>query len=199
MQVVKVVLLSLLMTFALSSQAVELEEGVHYNVVSTVPSDKNFVAVYFNYGCPGCFKSESLVKYIKDNLPEGVPLIHVPFENHAGWKIYVQAFYIAEMLDMKEKTHDAIFHRVHVERKHIADLDTLKEFFVSLGADPKRFDSAAKSFQLDAKQRMARKQAIANQIMSTPTFVVNDQYRLNANQFKSNKELLDGINQLIAK
>ncbi|WMS86009.1 thiol:disulfide interchange protein DsbA/DsbL [Pleionea litopenaei] len=197
MQIFKIVVTSLLLAFSISSQAIEIEEGVHYEVVNTLPSDGKFVSVYFNYGCPGCFKAESLVKFVADGVPEGVKVSHVPFENHPGWRIYVQAFYIAEMLEMSEKAHTAIFHRVHVEKKQIGDLEQLKAFFVDLGADGKRFDAAAKSFQLDAKQRLARKQAMANKILSTPTFVVNDRFRVNANAFKSNAELLEGINQLL--
>ncbi|NVJ59241.1 MAG: thiol:disulfide interchange protein DsbA/DsbL [Gammaproteobacteria bacterium] len=197
MQVTKIILITFVLFAAFKTNAVTLEEGVHYERVSTLPSERKFVSVYFNYGCPGCYKSESLVKQVKSALPKDVQLEHVPFENNPSWKIYVQAFFIADMLKLREKMHEVIFHRIHVEKKPIGNLEQLKTLFVANGADPKRFDQAAKSFQLDSKEKQARQNAVANRILSTPTFVVNDRFRLNANQFKSNKELVDAILELI--
>jgi thiol:disulfide interchange protein DsbA len=179
--------------------AVEMEEGVHYDIVSARKSDSKVVKEYFNYGCPGCYKSEPLVKMIENSLPEDASLQSVPFENHAGWRIYVEAFYIAEMLGILDKAHEALFHQVHVEKKAIANKDQLKTLFVKLGADEKRFDQAANSFQLNSKLRLARKEAMSHKILSTPSFVVNDYYRINAQAFKSNKDLVDGINELLQR
>ncbi len=177
--------------------AIELEEGVHYDVVSARPSDTKQVKEYFNYGCPGCYKSESLADMIKLAIPEGAKFVYVPFENHPSWKVYVEAYYIAEMLGIKEKAHDALFHRIHVEKKQIANTEGLKEFFVSLGADARRFDQAAKSFQLNSKLRLARKEAMQHKVLSTPTFVVNDYYRINSRAFQTNDQLIDAVKQLI--
>jgi thiol:disulfide interchange protein DsbA len=183
--------------FLMSVSAIELEEGVHYDVVTAKKSATKKVSEYFNYGCPGCYKIEPLVAQIKSTLPKDAEFNHVPFENNALWKVYVEAFYIAEMLNMKDKAHEKVFYRVHIDNKQIANKEQLKTLFVELGAEPKRFDQAAKSFQLNSKMRRARKQAISHKVISTPTFVVNDHYRINTRAFSTNEDLIAAINQLI--
>ncbi len=194
---IKALFFTLTLLSVSSLSAIEIKEGEHYDVVSAKASDKKVVYEYFNYGCPGCYKSEALVSQIKSSLPKDAALEPVPFENHAGWKIYVEAFYIAEMLGISEQAHKAVYHQVHVERKAITSKDQLKELFVKLGADPAKFDGAAKSFQLNTKVSQGRKAAMSHKVLSTPTFVVNGKYRVNARAFGSNQELIDAINQLV--
>ncbi len=196
MQLFKRLILVLSTTLALSVAAIELEEGVHYDIVSAKSSEQKKISEYFNYGCPGCFKSEPLTAAIKAALPEGTEFEYVPYENNPTWRIYVEAYFIAEMLGL-EKAHDAIYHQVHVEKKPIANKAQLKELFVKLGADAKKFDQAAGSFQLSSKLRLARKKAIGHKILSTPSFVVNDRYRINARAFNTTQDMIDAITTLI--
>ncbi len=184
-------------TFSLLAHSVELKQGEHYEVISSQPSAEKKLSEYFNYGCGGCYKAESFVKSLKKELPQGTVFEPVPFENHAGWKIYVEAFYIAEMLGAVDKMHDRIFHRVHVERKPITDKSQLKDFFASIGIDVSEFDKVASSFQLNTKIRMARQNAIKARVFSTPTYIINDHYKVNATAFKTYDELKAGILELI--
>ncbi len=196
MQFINRLFLTLLASVSLSLSAIELEEGVHYDVVSAKSSEQKKISEYFNYGCPGCYKSEPLTAAIKAALPEGSEFEYVPFENNPAWRIYVEAYYIADMLGL-DKAHDAIYHQVHVENKPIVNKAQLKELFVKLGADPKKFDQAAGSFQLSSKLRLARKKAIGHKILSTPSFVVNDRYRINARAFNTTQDMIDAIKILI--
>jgi thiol:disulfide interchange protein DsbA len=196
MRLIKSLIVILFTAITLSAAAIELEEGVHYDVVAAKSSEHKKVSEYFNYGCPGCFKSESLSKAIKAALPADATFEYVPFENNPSWRVYVEAFYIAEMLGL-DKAHDAIFHQVHVEHKPITSQAQLKDLLVKLGADAKKFDQAASSFQLSSKLRLARKQAISHKIISTPTFVVNERYRINARAFESTQDLIDAIVTLL--
>ncbi|WP_144392467.1 thiol:disulfide interchange protein DsbA/DsbL [Pleionea sediminis] len=192
-----VLILSSFALMSVNSYSIDLEEGVHYDVVSAGKSAKKQVKEYFNYGCGGCYKSEALADMIKVAIPKDAKFNYVPFENHPSWKIYVEAYYIADMLGITKEAHKAIFHQVHVEKKAIPNKDALKELFVKLGADEKRFDQAANSFMLNSKVSKAREEAKQHKILSTPTFVVNDHYRINSRAFKTNNELIDAVNELI--
>ena len=148
-QTLAVILLATLSLGLPSVVAADLEEGKHYEVISQQLSCKPKVTEYFNYGCGACYNSEKFVNDWKKNKPDNIEFELVALELNPAWKVYVEAYYIAEMLGVLEKTHTRTFHRIHVEKKPITTRESLKAFYVSLGVDAKRFAQAASSFQLN--------------------------------------------------
>ncbi|MCO7226597.1 thiol:disulfide interchange protein DsbA/DsbL [Pleionea sp. CnH1-48] len=185
--------------FSVGAMAEALKEGVHYKVISAQKSSEKKISEYFNYGCGACYRAEGFVSQLKKTMPKDAKFEAIPFENHSGWKIYVEAYYIADMLGILDKAHSAIFQRVHGKNKQIVNKADLKEFFVSLGADPKQFDSVASSFQLNTKMRQGRQKAIKQRVISTPSYVINDHYQIDVRAFKTTNELMQAIVTLMNK
>jgi len=195
--VAALVLLSAL-SFNLQSVAAEraLVEGSDYEVVSPKGTKSPEVYEFFSYACGACYSMESFVtQFKKDNAD--TKIIPVPTDlGHPQWKIYIKAYYLGELLGVLDQSHTKIFHRVNIEKKHIFKEDDLKEFFVGLGVDPAKYDAANKSFSLNAKIRKAKQLVRTYRISATPTFVVNQQYKLDNRALGSPEMINKAIKEL---
>ena len=182
---------SLFFTLSASAEIRPLVEGSDYQVMSPKGSKSAEVYEFFSYACGACYGMESFIEQFKKEN-QNIKIIPVPTDlGHAQWTIYIKAFYLGDMLKVLDKSHSKIFHRVNIEKKPIVNEKGLKAFFVELGVDPKRYDKANKSFSLDSKIRKAKQLIRTYQISGTPTFVANQQYKLD------NKVL--GTTEMISK
>ena len=173
-----------------------LVEGSDYEVVSPKGTKSPEVYEFFSYACGACYTMESFVTQFKKDNP-GTKVIPVPTDlGHAQWKIYVKAYYLGELLGVLEQSHSKIFHQINIEKKHIFNDEGLKEFFVGLGVDPAKFDSANKSFSLNAKIRKAKQLIKTYRISATPTFVVNQQYKLDNRALGTTEMINKAIKEL---
>lgn len=178
------VLVSALATFNL--QASNFTAGKDYEVTANKGSEAPMVEEFFNYACGACYNMENFINRVKKNN-EGLTVKLVPVELRPAWKIYVKAFYIGEKLGVLDQSHPKLFHRIHVGKKFFKDEDDMKAFFLSLGVEEKAYDDVAKSYWLNTQVRMAKQYGRKHKVISTPTLVVNQQYKLNAQSIGSAK------------
>ncbi len=161
------------------------------------------VAEVFGYVCPFCAAVQPTVRAMKDKLPPDVHMVYVPAAFGAMWDNYAKAYYTAEAMGLVDKTHDAMFRAIHIDKtlKGERGMDTPEEiaaFYAAYGADPKQFTSSMSSFAIAAKVNRAR-QFITGSFTngdqpSTPTFIVNGKYRVKG---KSVDDMFRILNQLI--
>ncbi len=93
-----------------------------------------------------------------------------------------------------EKTHAAVFDAVWKTgelaisdpqtnrlKTTMPNINDVARFYARIaGVKPEAFLAAANSFSVDAKMRAADATVVGAQALSTPTFLVNGKYRLNA-------------------
>ncbi|MET1256458.1 thiol:disulfide interchange protein DsbA/DsbL [Aliikangiella maris] len=170
---------------ASAKQSPNFEQGTEYQIIAPKESEKPIIEEFFNYACGACFSMEKLASEIQNENP-GVEFKLIPVELNPSWKIYVKAYYIGEKLAVLDKSHMALFRRIHVDKKPIRNDDDLKDFYVSLGVDAAEYDKVAKSFWLNTQIRMSKQYAMKSKVIGTPTFVINKRYKL------ENKELGSG-------
>ncbi|MCF6192872.1 MAG: thiol:disulfide interchange protein DsbA/DsbL [Kangiellaceae bacterium] len=189
------ILASAFFSSAAQSEIRPLIEGTDYQTMGPKGTVKPEVIEFFSYACGHCYTMEGFVnKFKSDN--DNIKFTAVPTDlGHPQWSIYVKAYYLGQLLKVLNKSHGKIFHRINVQKKPITSDAGLKSFFVELGVTPEQYDSANKSFALDAKLRKAKQLLRKYQINSTPTFVANQRYKLDNRELKSNemieKALLD--------
>ena len=157
----------------------------------------------FGYVCPFCAAVQPSVGAMKAKLPPDVRMVYVPAAFGAMWDNYAKAYYTAEAMGLVDKTHDAMFRAIHVDKtlKGERGMDTPEEiaaFYGAYGADPKQFVSSMQSFAVAAKTNHA-KQFIVNAFAngdtpSTPTFIVNGKYRVKG---KSGDDMFRIVHQLV--
>jgi len=181
---------SLSLTLSTQAEIRPLVEGSDYEILSPKGTKQPEVYEFFSYACAHCYTMETFVNQFKKEN-EGIKIIPVPTDlGHPQWSIYVKAYYLGELLNVLDKSHAKVFHRINIEKKHIFKDEDLKAFFVDLGVDPTKYDAANKSFALNAKLRKAKQLTKSFRISGTPTFVVNNRFKLN-NQALGSSDMID--------
>ena len=85
-----------------------------------------------------------------------------------------------EQLGVLDKTHQPLFDALHRDHKPLRTLEDLAGFYAGYGVTPESFLSTAKSFVVEGNLAQGRERAMAFEIQSTPTLIVNGKYRLDA-------------------
>ena len=183
----------------LGTDYVEIPNGQPFE-----PADGRIeVAEIFGYVCPFCAAVQPTISAMKAKFPPDVRMVYVPAAFGAMWDNYAKAFYTAEAMGLVDKTHDAMFRAIHIDKtlKGERGMDTPDEiaaFYAAYGADPKQFVSSMESFAVATKVNHARQfivNAFANgDTPSTPTFIVNGKYRVKG---KSGDDMFRIVHQLV--
>lgn len=191
-----------------AAKAPPLVAGVDY---ADIPNGQPFettdgrieVAEVFGYVCPFCASVQPTVRAMKDKFPPDIHMVYVPAAFGGPWDNYAKGYYTAEAMGLVDKTHDAMFRAIHIDKtlKGERGMDTPEQiaaFYAAYGADPKQFVSSMQSFAVATKINRG-KQFILNAFSngdqaSTPAFIVNGKYRVKG---KSVDDVFRVLNQLI--
>jgi thiol:disulfide interchange protein DsbA len=128
---------------------------------------------------------------VKRDLPKGVSFErnHVDFLRAASPKVQgmlTKAVVVAEQLDMDKKLIDAVFKYIQVQRAVITSEKDIRNIFVLNGADGDKFDKLMKSFSVNSKAKLMKKnQDIMSQkraVTGVPAVIVNGKYRINTQE-----------------
>jgi thiol:disulfide interchange protein DsbA len=177
--------------------------GVDYEILEapqpTWGRGKIEVVEVFGYTCPHCAHFQPEVNAWHKALPADVRFEYVPAAFGGAWDALAKAFYSAEALGVRERTHDAVFDAIHNKNalKGITDED-VADLYASLGVDRARFLAQMTSFGTNAKIAKARQFATRTGVTGTPTMIVNGKYRVNVTQDRGFKGMLAAVDYLVA-
>jgi len=216
-----VICTSLVLLAGASAQAADKwVEGKNYFLVTpaqhtSAPPGKVEVAEIFSYGCPYCSQIYPFVEKLKAALPANAQMAYVPasFLPHEAWPMYQRAFYANQALGINDKMHKAMFDAVWNNRELSytdpstnrikSRLPTIEDaagyVAKTAGVKADAFLAAAKSFGVEVKIKNADAFVTGTQSLSTPTFVVNGKYRLNAESAGSYDNVIEVVKYLVAK
>ncbi len=164
-------------SIAVSAES-SFEVGKDYEVTAPKSDSEPLVEEFFNYACGACYGMEKFIGDLKENNP-GLKVKAVPVELRPAWKIYVKAYYIGEKLNVLDKSHAKLFHRIHVENKFFKGEDEMKTFFLELGVEEKAYDDVANSYWINTQMRLAKQYSFKHKVSGTPSFLVNKRFKLN--------------------
>lgn len=182
--------------FSASVFAVDLQEGVHYEVIDKKSSGtvKPEVKEFFSYYCPHCMTFEPLAKSLKEkSKKEGFKFVksHVDFLRAAGPEIQfmlTKALVASERLKAPQ-VNDAIFNYIQKQRAAITSERDIRNIFVINGVDGEKFDKVFNSFAVtSAAKKMKKVQDEYSRkgiLTGVPTFVVNGKYKIINNGFEA--------------
>ncbi|MGH1460554.1 MAG: thiol:disulfide interchange protein DsbA/DsbL [Neptuniibacter sp.] len=196
-----------LMLFALllpfSVQAEEFKEGVHYakitQPVRTIDQSRVEVVEMFGYPCPHCNSFEPFIKnWVKDQA-EDVNFVRIPVVFGRSWDAMARAYYASELSNTLDKTHEATFNAVHVEKRRLTSKKSFSDFYSKLGVDTAKFEKMFDSFAVNMKLRQGESKLRGYGVTGVPAMVVNGKYRISAQMAGGQKEMLDVVNFLVEK
>lgn len=161
------------------------------------------VIEFFWYGCPHCYSLEPvMVEWLKTK-PANVEFIRQPAVFSELWGKHAKAYYTAEALGVLDKVHADLFNTVQAalrdKKPALTDEDDLAKFFAAHGVKEEDFRAAYSSFLVDAKLRQAESIGPRYGITGVPSLVVNGKYKVTAQSAKSQANMLNVVNQLIAQ
>lgn len=158
------------------------------------------VAEVFAYTCIHCAHLQPLVNQWKPKLASDVRFVYVPGVFGGVSDNFARGYYAAEALGLLEKTHDALFNAVLVERKfQTGSVEEIADWYASQGADRDAFLSTMQSFAVTAKLNRARQFAMRGSVSATPTIIINGKYRAVATGDRGMPGLLDTVDWIVAK
>jgi thiol:disulfide interchange protein DsbA len=188
----------------------KFEEGVHFTrLVPTQPTlggaDKIEVAEIFWYGCAHCFDFEPYVNKWSENAPANVRFVRI----HAMWnplvKLHGQLYFTEEVLVKNGKIEDpagfrtAVFLEYHRRGNRLASEAAIQAVFERFGVAEEDFKSTWSSFEVAQMMRKAEDLARRWNVSSVPAVVVNGKYITGGGQAGSYPNLIDVIDELVAR
>jgi thiol:disulfide interchange protein DsbA len=152
---------------------------------------------------------------IKKSLPASARLGYLPasFNAAESWPMFQRVYYTAEALGVLPKMHNAVYSSVWTSNElAVVDPDgrrlkspqptledAAKVFAKKAGIKPEQFLATAKSFAVDANCRRADQLVKHYKVDGTPSLVVHGRYRVNMSGVKTEAELIELVNWLVAK
>lgn len=188
---------------------VRFKEGVHYSrfrpTKPTVGGGQGIeVAEVFWYGCNHCFNLEPAVARWKKDIAEDVSFVKMPavwnpaVEKHAKLFYTVEALAGSGVIEDAAAVHQAIFDRLHVERRQLAREAAFITFLADFGVSKEAFEKAWSSFEVDTRMRQAKSLNRSYSIASVPTMIVNGKYSTDVTRAGSTADLFAVIDELVA-
>jgi thiol:disulfide interchange protein DsbA len=195
-------------------------EGSNYEVLAPaqrtqVPADKVEVLEVFSYGCPACNLFQPTIAVLQRNLPARAQMVFLPaaFLPAEDWAVFQRAYFAAQALGIAERTHQQIFDAVwetgelatvdsdtHRLKNPLPAIEDVARCYARLtGVKAEVFLAVARSAAVDARMKAADAQIIAMQVPGTPTLVVNGKYRIVMSAIRSQDDLVDLVNYLVAR
>lgn len=187
--------------FATLAWAQDYQEGVHYfkleYPVKTVADDKVEVVEAFGYACPHCNSFEPLLAQWRKRQGEDVTFVGLPVVFGRSWEPLARAYYVAELSDKVEASHQAMFDAIHLQRKRFRSVEDLADFYVPLGIDKDKFIKLYDSFAVNMKLKQGESRLRSYGITGVPAMVVNGKYRVTAGSAGGHEEMLKVVDYLI--
>lgn len=178
-------------------------EGQHYQTltppVAVGRGNDVVVTEFFWYGCGHCYTFEPMLTAWGKQLPEDAVVQPSPAVWNDPMRIHAKAYYIAEVLGVKETLHPVIFDAMHVQRKRLVSRLELRDLFEDNGVDPAQFDKAFDSFGVDSQVRQADARARSAKISGTPSLMVAGKYLIETRAAGSQTNMLEIARYLIDK
>ena len=156
------------------------------------------VVEVFGYVCPACAAFDPLVTAWKARLPADVRFNYVPAPFGPEWNPYAKAFYVAESLNLVDKSHSELIKQIHVTQAMPGEGDKpdeqkIADFYGKYGANPKEFLSTMNSFSVSGQVNRGRNFMMKTGANSTPTLIVNGKYRVTGNNFEDILRIASGL------
>ncbi len=197
----KIGLCLLAMLLPMSLQAADFKEGVHYfklpQAVRTADPEKVEVVELFGYTCPHCNNFEPMIAHWHKTQPEGVNFVRLPVVFNRSWEPYARAYYASELMKTLDKTHQATFDAIHIQRQRLNNEKAISDFYTDLGVDTAAFGKMFNSFAVNMKLKQGESKVRGYAITGVPSMVVNGKYRVTVESAGGQKEMLDVVNYLV--
>jgi len=178
--------------------------GMDYEVLPTPQptwaQGKIEIAEVFSYRCVHCAEFQPKVNAWKKTMPADARWEYVPAAFGDSWDDFARAFYAAEVMGVRERTHDQVFKGVFVDKMITnGSPDEIADMYGKFGVDRNTFLATMQSFGVTAKLNRSRQFAMRTGVTATPTIILNGKYRVSVTSDRGFDGMLKTVEFLIAR
>jgi len=187
----------------LTVQAQDWVAGTHYRVIAspmpTADTAKVEVVEAFGYWCPHCNAFEPMLAPWSKTLADDVSFENMPVVFSRSHELMARAYYVADLMGIKEAVHQPIYDALHLQRKRFRDADDIADLFAEYGANRDEVLKQMNSFAVNMKLKMGASRSKGYEVQGVPSMIVNGKYIVSASEAGSNANMLKVVEHLIAK
>jgi thiol:disulfide interchange protein DsbA len=176
----KKILLALTFFGVALSASAEPKNGVDYLTLptpqATEPGGKIEVIEFFDYACPHCNALEPVMDaWIK---AQGGAIVSKRIHVQRGPSVTPtqRLFFTLEAMGLLDQYHEKVFQAMHVERRRLNSDAEIFDFVERQGIDKKKFNTAYRSFGVDARIRRSTAMMAGYQINSWPMVAIDGRF-----------------------
>ncbi|CAN5291732.1 hypothetical protein BH11PSE14_BH11PSE14_18950 [soil metagenome] len=179
--------------------------GVDFEVLETPQpmwsqQPKIEIAEVFSYRCIHCAEFQPHVNAWRKTQPADTRWEYVPGVFGGAWDDFARAFFAAQVLGIRESTHDKVFHGVFVDQYvKTGTPDEIATMYARWGVDKAQFLGTMQSFGVTAKLNQAKQFALRTGVSATPTLIINGKYRVNVTTDRGFDGMLKTVDWVVAR
>lgn len=194
---------TLLSLVSLTALAQDWVAGQHYRVIAnpvpTADANKIEVVEAFGYWCPHCNAFEPMLAPWAEQLPDDVTFENMPVVFSRSHELLARAYYVADVLGVKDKVHQAIYDALHLQRARLRDAEQIADLFADYGVDRDKVLKEMNGFSVGMKLKMGASRVKGYEVQGVPSLIVNGKYIVSASEAGSNANMLKVVEHLIEK
>ena len=180
------------------------QAGTHYYPIQpaqavTAPKGKVEVLEVFSYACIHCAHFQAKVDAWKKTMPANASFALLPAAWNPTWEMVARAYYASEALGILDKTHDAFFNAIFIDKVPFASLQDVANWYTKFGVTEQAFLDAANSFTTNTKIQRGKQMVPRYGVDGTPSIVVAGKYRVTGESAGGYDNVFDVVNFLVAK
>ncbi len=192
-----------LLTFLAGTAVADQDGGRGYVTLPVqtkiLGSETTEAAMFFWYGCGGCFQVAKAVAARGPNWPEGATLMHMPALGNQVWSFHGRIYLALEAMKVPAETHLAVFDAFQNKRLRVMERGDLPELIKILGVDGAAFLKAFDSPNVRARMDEIERLSAAYNISLVPAMVVDGQYKFDLGTVDGPAAFIRLTEELIAK
>lgn len=180
------------------------QAGTHYYPIQpaqavTAPKGKVEVLEVFSYACIHCAHFQAKVDAWKKTMPANASFALLPAAWNPTWEMVARAYYASEALGILDKTHDAFFNAIFIDKVPFASLQDVASWYTKFGVTEQAFLDTANSFTTNTKIQRSKQMVPRYGVDGTPSIVVAGKYRVTGESAGGYDNVFDVVNFLVAK
>ena len=180
------------------------QAGTHYYPIQpaqavSAPKGKVEVLEVFSYACIHCAHFQAKVDAWKKTMPANASFALMPAAWNPTWEMVARAYYASEALGILDKTHDAFFNAIFIDKVPFASLQDVASWYTKFGVTEQAFLDTANSFTTNTKIQRSKQMVPRYGVDGTPSIVVAGKYRVTGESAGGYDNVFDVVNFLVAK
>jgi len=179
MKMIKVFVALLAATILSTANAEDYVGGKDYRVLEQpLKTSKRAIEVaeFFWYGCGHCYNFEPYMHKFETSAADDVKIVRSPAMWNGVMREHAKLYFALAQMKATFEQQQKVFVAISVERRRLADVDSMAELVAELGLDAERFRALFASFPVDSQVRMADVRQRKAGVTGTPQVMVAGKY-----------------------